>query len=44
MRVGALLVGTSAFVGGLPDYIIPLATGHGIPAIHPWRITPWLAG
>jgi putative tryptophan/tyrosine transport system substrate-binding protein len=36
-RVGALLVGISAFIGGLPDYIIPLATRHAIPAIYPWR-------
>jgi putative ABC transport system substrate-binding protein len=36
-RVGAVLVGTSAFVGNSPDYIIPLATRHGIPAIYPWR-------
>jgi putative tryptophan/tyrosine transport system substrate-binding protein len=36
-RAGALLVGMSAFVGGLPDYIIPLATRHAIPAIYPWR-------
>jgi putative ABC transport system substrate-binding protein len=36
-RVGALLVGISAFFGGLPDYIIPLATRHAIPAIYPWR-------
>ena len=36
-RAGALLVGMSAFVGGLPDYIISLATRHSIPAIYPWR-------
>jgi putative ABC transport system substrate-binding protein len=36
-RAGALLVGMSAFLGGLPDYIIPLATRHAIPAIYPWR-------
>jgi putative tryptophan/tyrosine transport system substrate-binding protein len=36
-RAGALLAGIDAFVGRFPDYIIPLAARHAIPAIYVWR-------
>ena len=36
-RAGALLAGIDAFLGRFPDYIIPLAARHAIPAIYVWR-------
>jgi putative tryptophan/tyrosine transport system substrate-binding protein len=35
-HAGAALVGIDAFVGRFPDYIIPLAARHAIPAIYVW--------
>jgi putative ABC transport system substrate-binding protein len=36
-HAGALLAGIDAFLGRFPDYIIPLAARHAIPAIYVWR-------
>jgi putative ABC transport system substrate-binding protein len=42
-RAGALLAGIDAFLGRFPDYLVPLAARHAIPAIYVWR-THALAG